>query len=162
MLIRRAQVRDAAEIAAIYNHYIENSTATFDTEPKTEEDREQWLLAHDDSYPVFVAEEDDGRVIGFASVSSYRDRPAWAPTVEAGVYVRRGLTGSGVGPKLLSAIIEAAREAGHHVMVSQIVADNRASLVMCERAGFVRVGRMREVGFKAGRWLDVEIVQLNL
>lgn len=161
MLVRRAESRDAADIAAIYNHYVENSTATFDTVSKTAEDREQWLQSHDDAYPVFVA-EDGGSVIGFASVSPYRDRPAWAPTVEAGVYVMQGLTGSGVGPKLLSAIIEAARGAGHHVMVSQIVADNRASLVMCERAGFERVGCMREVGFKAGRWLDVEIVQLSL
>lgn len=161
VVIRRATREDAEDIARIYNSYIRDSTATFDTVTKTVEDRKHWLDSRDDSHPVFVATQ-SGETIGFASVSAYRDRPAWAHTVEAGVYLDMEATGRGVGPLLLAEVITAARNVGHHVMVSQIVSENRPSIVMTQRAGFEHVGTLREVGKKFGRWLDVEIMQLRL
>lgn len=69
--------------------------------------------------------------------------------------------GGGIGPQLLAALVEHGREAELHSLVSQIVSENEASLRMTERAGFERVGHLREVGFKQGRWLDVVIMQLS-
>lgn len=161
LTIRRAVEADAASIATVYNHYVLTSSATFDTEPKTREDRIAWLRSHDDRYPVFVAEQ-DGSVIGWAALSPYRDRPAWAPTVEAAVYVEQTKRGSGTGTLLLMALIAAARDAGHHVVIAQIVADNHASLRMVRDAGFEPVGTLREVGRKFDRPLDVALMQYTI
>jgi phosphinothricin acetyltransferase len=161
LTIRRAVSSDAGDIAAIYNHYVLTSTATFDTQPKSEQDRVDWLRSHGDDYPVFVAEK-GGRTVGWASLSPYRDRPAWAPTVEAGVYVAQTERGGGIGTLLLMALVDAAREAGHRVIVAQIVSDNEASLRMTHDAGFERVGTLRGVGEKFGRRLDVAILQFTV
>ena len=159
--IRRALPADAAAIVTIYNHYVLHSPATFDTAEKTVEEREAWLADHGDSHPVFVAER-EGVVVGWSSLSPYRDRPGWRYTVEAAVYLEPSETGQGLGPQLLAALIVAAREAGHHAVLSQIVASNEASLKMAERAGFERVGYLREVGHKFDRWIDLVIMQLVL
>ncbi len=157
-VIRRACTRDAAAINAIYNHYVVNSTATFDTEPQTLAEREAWLVERDQTHPAFVVTM-DGDVIAWGALTPFGTRPAWSPTVEVAVYVAAGHTGAGIGPLLLEHLIEAARAAGHHVVVSRIVADNEASLKITRAAGFELVGTMREVGWKFDRWLDVVIMQ---
>lgn len=156
--IRRAEADDAADIASIYNHYVRHSTATFDTELKTFEDRVRWLAEHGDDYPVVVGEL-DGRVIAWGSLSRWATRPAWAGTVEVSVYVAHDATGSGVGPEVLAHLVDAGRAAGFHALIAQIVADNQPSIKMAERAGFERVGTLREVGRKFDRWLDVALVE---
>jgi len=159
--IRRATLGDARSIAEIYNHYIENSTATFDTVAKTVGERIAWLTEHGDTHPVFVAERGD-EVVAWGSISPFRERPAYRHTVELGIYVAPEHTGQSLGPKLLSTLIDAARAAGHHILVAQVVATNGPSITMGERAGFEVVGTMREVGYKFGQWLDVVIMQLAL
>jgi len=159
--IRRATLGDARVIAEIYNHYVTTSTATFDTEPKSVGDRIAWLTEHGETHPVLVAEQ-SGEVVGWGALSSYRERPAWRHTAEVAVYVAAARTGQGVGPRLLEALVGAAREIGHHVLLSQIVADNVASLRMTERAGFERVGTLEQVGYKFDRWIDLELLRLGL
>ncbi len=159
--IRRATTGDAPAIAAIYNHYIFNSTATFDTEPKSVEERERWIAEREPRHPVFVAER-EGRVIGWAAISRYRERPAYVHTAEVAVYMDVDERGAGVGGRLLGRLIDEARSLGLHVLVSQIVAGNEASLKMTERLGFERVGVLREVGRKFGTWLDVVILEMVL
>ncbi len=159
--IRRATLGDARAIADIYNHYIATSTATFDTECKSVGERIAWLTEHRDAHPVFVAENDDA-VVGWGALSPYRERPAWLHTAEVAVYVAPERTGEGIGPALLAALVDAAREIGHHVLLSQIVAENTASLRMTERAGFERVGTLRQVGRKFDRWIDLELLSLRL
>jgi L-amino acid N-acyltransferase len=159
--IRRATLRDAAEIADIYNEAILTTTATFDTEPKTTQDREQWLQAHDERHPVLVAlcgEE----VVGWASLSSWSDRPAYADTGETSFYVRSTHRGHGIGRKLKEAIIEEARRLGYHTIIARIAEGSAASLHLNESAGFVHVGTLKEVGRKFGRLLDVHIFQKML
>jgi len=156
--IRTAEARDAAAIADIYNHYVRSSTATFDTVEKTVEDRLVWLRDHDEAHPVLVA-EDDGRVIAWGSLTEWATRPAWRHTVEVSVYVHNGAVGVGVGPRLVDALVERARIAGHHALIAQIVADNESSLNMARRAGFERVGTLKEVGYKFQQWLDVALVE---
>lgn len=157
--IRRATTADATAIAGIYNHYVRTSTATFDTVPVTVDSRIAWLETHGDAHPVFVAER-DGEVVGWASLSPYGVRPGWARTVEIGIYLAEGHTGTGLGAPLLGALVDAAREAGHHALIGQIVAENEPSLRLTERAGFKRVGHLPEVGRKFDRWVDLVMMQL--
>jgi len=156
--IRDAGAADAPQIARIYNHYVTTSCVTFDTEPKSAEDRADWIASHGPSHPVVVAEV-DGQVVGFGALSPWASRPAWHRTVEVSSYVDRDQRGRGVGRALMDALVDRARRAGHHAVIGQIVADNTPSLELSRRMGFVEVGRLREVGWKADRWHDVVMVE---
>ncbi len=157
--IRPAISADARAIADIYNEAIIGTTATFDTEPKTEEDRREWLQDHQDRYPVLVAER-DGEVVGWAALSRWSDRPAYARTAETSFYVARNHRGIGVGRLLKERLIHEARKAGFHTILARVAEGNSVSRHLNESLGFVHVGTMREVGFKFGQWLDVEVMQL--
>lgn len=159
--IRLAIPADARAIADIYNEAIMATTATFDTEPKTEEDRREWLQEHQDRYPVLVAER-DGDVIGWAALSRWSERPAYAGTAETSFYVAQKHRGTGVGRLLKECLIVEARRAGFHTILARVAEGNAVSRHVNESLGFLHVGTMREVGFKFGRWLDVEIMQLML
>lgn len=157
-MVRDATADDAKTIASIYNHYIEQSTATFDVEPKSAEERRAWLASHDDAHPVLVAEE-GSTVLAWGSLTAWGSRAAWRHTVEVSTYVAPDARGRGIGPLLMRALLDRACEAGHHVVLAQIVAENEVSLRVTERAGFVRVGLLREVGRKFDRWLDVVLLE---
>jgi phosphinothricin acetyltransferase len=161
IIIRRAQPSDARAIADIYNEAVLGTTATFDTEPKTEQDRLAWLQNHDERHPVIVAER-DGRVIGWAALSKWSDRPAYADTAESSCYVAEGYRGQGVGRVLKRRLIEEARRAGLHTILARVAEGSAASMHLNESLGFTLVGTMREVGLKFGRRLDVHLLQLVL
>ena len=157
-VIRPALDSDAESINLIYNHYVRTSTATFDTEEKTLGDRQAWLAAHGDAYPVIVAER-EGTVIGWGSLSKWGTRCAYRHTVEISAYVAPDATGAGLGPAISEALIAEARRIGHHVLVSQIVSENEPSLKMTARLGFEQVGVLHEVGRKFDRWLDLVFME---
>ena len=159
--IRPAKLDDAAAIAEIYNEAILTTTATFDTETKSIEDREQWLKAHDDRHPVLVAVV-DGAVVGWAAITQWSDRPAYADTAETSFYVHSAHRGRGIGRALKTAIISEARRLGFHTLIARIAEGSVESLHLNERAGFVHVGTLKEVGRKFGRLLDVHILQKML
>lgn len=159
--IRRAELTDASAIADIYNEAILTTTATFDTEPKSVEERTQWLEAHDERHPVLVAMVDD-RVVGWASLSSWSDRPAYADTAETSFYVHSMHRGQGIGRRLKEAIIEEARRLGYHTLIARVAEESHESVHLNEQAGFVYVGTLKEVGRKFGRLLDVHIMQKML
>lgn len=159
--IRRADLSDLAEIIAIYNEAIVATTATFDTEPKSVEERVQWFRDHDANHPILVAVI-DGAVIGWSSLSRWSERRAYDRTVETSSYVTSAFRGRGIGRKLKEAIIEEARRLGFHTIIARIVAGNEESLHLNESMGFVLVGTMKEVGLKFGRFLDVHILQKML
>lgn len=106
--------------------------------------------------------ESDGAVLGYAAYGEWRAFDGYRLSAEHSVYVRKDARGQGVGAALLRALIERARTAGLHVLVAAISGDNAGSIRLHERLGFVRVGRMPEVGVKFGRWLDLELLQLVL
>lgn len=160
-VIRRALLGDASAIAEIYNEAILTTTATFDTETKTEEDRRAWLEAHDERHPVLVAEL-DGQVVGWASMSKWSDRPAYADTAESSFYVSENWRGRGIGRALKERLIAEAKAAGMHTLIARVAQESVASLHLNQSVGFVLVGTLREVGLKFGRRLDVHILQLML
>jgi phosphinothricin acetyltransferase len=103
--------------------------------------------------------EDGGDVVGFASFSPYRDRPAYSTSVEDSVYVRRDQQGKGVGTLLLAELVTLATSHGFHTMIARIVGGHDASIALHRSLGFEVVGTEREVGRKFGRWLDVLVMQ---
>jgi len=155
--IRDARDSDAAAIASIYNHYVVNSTATFDTESKTVEDRVAWIQSHGGQYPALVAES-EGEVVGWGSLSPWHPRPAYDRSVEVSSYIAPEFLGRGIGTQLMEHLIARASEIGHHALISQIVAGNQASIALGERFGYREVGRLPEVGHKFGEWLDVVLM----
>jgi phosphinothricin acetyltransferase len=159
--IRRAVAGDAAAIAAIYNEAIRTTTATFDTEEKSAEDRLRWLEDHDETHPVYVAEV-EGVVAGYASLTRWSDRQAYAGTVESSFYVAERFRGQGVGRELKRNVVEEAKRLGYHTLLARVAEGSEASMHLNIAFGFQHVGTMKEVGHKFGRWLDVHILQLML
>lgn len=159
VLIRDAQKTDLAAITEIYNEAILTTTATFDTEPKSLGEQEHWFNAHNERYPLIVAEI-QGKVVGWASLSKFSDRCAYARTAELSFYVKDGFRGMGIGKKLLESILLKGKEAGLHTVISKITSNNETSLHLHEEAGFEYIGVMREVGIKFGQMLDVTMMQL--
>jgi len=132
---------------------------TFDLVPRTLAEQVEWLEARSGAHAVIVAVDDDDQVVGFASLSPFRDRPAYNSTVEDSVYVRHDQRGTGVGGRLLSELVTLAAQHGFHTVVARIVGGHDASIELHRRVGFVEVGVEREVGRKFGKWLDVMVMQ---
>jgi len=160
--LRDARIEDLPAISEIYNYYVLNSTCTYQLEPETLADRQNWFALHSpQQYPVLVAEAED-RVIGWGSLSKFHQRSGYNPTVEASVYIDRDHHRRGLGRTLLQELIERARQIGYHSVIGGASADQTASVVLQQSLGFVQVGLLKEVGFKFGRRLDVMYLQLIL
>jgi phosphinothricin acetyltransferase len=159
--IRDATAADLDAINDIYNHYVRTSTCTYQRDPETGEARRAWFAAHGGAHPVTVAVL-GGEVVGWGALSGFRDRWGYRYTVENTVYVRHDLHGRGIGRALLADLIERARRLGHHTIIAGISAEQEASVRLHRAAGFVDTARLREVGHKFERWLDVVFMQLML
>jgi len=159
--LRLATAADLVAINEIYNHYVLHSTCTYQDEPTTPGEREEWFASHGPDLPVTVAVK-DGQIVGWASLSRFHRRSAYRNTIENSVYVRPELHGQGIGSMLLADSIERARKCGHHTILALIDMDQKASIQLHVKFGFKQVAHLREVGFKFGRWLDVVYLQLML
>lgn len=160
-MIREVRHEDAAAIAAINNHYVMHSDASFDEEPIDEEAMRQRIAAIAAAYPYFVCEE-EGVVVGYCFVHPWKTRPAYGRTLETTVYLAPGHTGKGIGRTLMLQLIEACRRRGVHSLIACITGGNRSSIALHEALGFRAVSHFREVGWKFGRWLDVVDYELIL
>ena len=160
MEVRLAEVGDAEAIRTIYNPEVTSSTATFDL-VRPHHGRPGGLAALDAPAPTrpWSPSTIDGQVIGFGSLSPYRDRPAYTTTVEDSVYVRRSQQGLGVGRALLEELVRLATAHGFHSVIARIVGGHEGSIALHRACGFEVVGTEREVGRKFGRWLDVVVMQ---
>jgi phosphinothricin acetyltransferase len=161
MVVRPATLDDAPALADIYNAEVTTSTVTFDLVPRTIADQRRWLSDRSGAHAVLVA-EDAGEVVGFAALSPYRDRPAYATTVEDSIYLRADRRGTGLGKVLLAELVATARQHGFHAVMARVVGDHEASIALHRSVGFDLVGVEREVGRKFGRWLDVAVLPLRL
>ena len=159
--LRLACPEDAEATREIYNIEVTGSTVTFDLVPRSLEDQLAWLDQRSGAMAVVVAEI-DGQVVGFASLSPYRDRPAYATTVEDSVYVHADFRGRGVARALLAEILDIASTRGFHAVMARIVGGHDASIGLHSSLDFEIVGTEREVGRKFGKWLDVVIMQRML
>ncbi len=156
-IIRPARSADAPAIARIYNQGIRGRQATFETRERTADDVLPWLSVAD-RYPVLVAES-GGEVIGWVSASAYRARECYAGIAEFSVYVDERVRGRRIGDALMRAFVPELERAGFWKVLSRIFPENTASLALCERHGFTRVGTYRRHARLDGRWRDVVIVE---
>lgn len=159
LVIRKATAADLPAITEIYNEAVLTTDATFDSQPKTQAEQSVWYNSHDEKHPILVA-EDAEVVVGWASLSEWSSRCAYANTAELSVYVKEEHRGQGIGTKLFAGLLTAGRECGLHTVLSRITEGNDTSIHLHEAAGFSTVGTMREVGYKFDRLLDVRIMQL--
>ncbi len=157
--IRKAVAADLGAITRIYNEVVRTTTATFDTKPRTVGQQKTWFKMHDAKHPILVVEL-DGRVVAWASLSRWSERLGYARTAEISLYVEKKLRGLGLGRLLGQAILEKGKELGHHTVITRITDENKASLRLHKEFGFRKIGVMKQVGFKAGRFLDVYLMQL--
>jgi L-amino acid N-acyltransferase len=160
--LRLATEADLSAINDIYNYYVLRSTCTYQLEPETLEARRAWFRAHlPEKYAITVAEL-DGQIAGWGSLSKFRDRAAYDPTVEASVYIHHELHRRGLGRLILVDLIERARAAGFHSLIGGASAEQTASIKLQESLGFTHIAHFKQVGYKFGQWLDVVFLQLML
>ena len=159
--LRAATLDDAEAIARIYNHEVTNTVSTFDLVPRSLEQQRNWLQQRSGAFSAIVACIDD-EVIGFGSLSPYKERAAYSTTVEDSVYVDRAHGGRGVGRVVLNELVRIARDSGFHSVIARIEATGTASRALHAACGFELVGVERQVGRKFNRWLDVAVMQIVL
>lgn len=156
--IRRATLDDAAAIADIYTQGIMERIATYETEPRTEQDIRAKLESDSERHPTIVAEI-EGKVVGWASISLYRPRQCYAGIGEFSFYIDREARGKGVGQTILKALIDEAEQLGYWKLLSRVFTFNHASLNACKKQGFREVGIYEKHAKLDDEWLDVVIIE---
>ncbi|MBA4865419.1 N-acetyltransferase [Streptomyces sp. PSKA54] len=156
--VRPGVEEDLGPLTDIYNHYVRDTAITFDTAPFTPEKRRPWLLSHpeDGPYRLMVAhEQHNGRILGYATSSPFRKKPAYSTSVEVSIYLASDAGGRGIGTLLYKALFEALAGEDLHRAYAGIAQPNEASHRLHERFGFRHIGTYREVGRKFERYWDV-------
>jgi L-amino acid N-acyltransferase len=162
ILLRKAHLEDIYRIREIYNEAVLNTTATFDTEEKTEENRIEWFLNRDENFPVFVS-ENKNEISGYVALNKWSDKPAYNITAEISLYVHPDYRGMGIGKKLIDFIVrEASERTALNSLIARITEGNEHSIYLHELNGFEKVGILKEAGKKFGKFLDVTIMQRML
>lgn len=162
-LVYCTEERHVGSILDIFNEVIAHSAALFDYQPRTREFMRAWFQTKTaQQFPVIGVEDDDGRLLGFASYGTFRAWPAYKYSVEHSVYVHRDHRGKGIGRLLLQELIRMAQTQDYHAMIGCIESTNTGSIALHESLGFTHAGTIREAGYKFGRWLDVSFYQLVL
>jgi L-amino acid N-acyltransferase YncA len=162
--LRPAMERDIPDMLEIYNHYVANSTVTFDEDALTlTEMRRKFRDVAKLGYPWLVAVSPSGMVLGYSYVTPWKAKAAYRFTVEDSIYLSPAATGKGVGKALMARMLDDARAAGVKEVIA-VIADKGAdaSIAMHERFGFIKIGEMGRVGFKFNRWLGTVLLQKSL
>ena len=162
--IRDARLEDMPDVREIYNHYVANSTVTFDEVPQTlRETRSKFQHLKKLGMPYLVAESPSQQILGYAYVYPWKEKAAYRYTVENSIYLRAASTGKGLGKVLMGELITRSKEAGLKEIIA-VIADKgaEASIKMHKDFGFKEIGRMGKVGFKFERWLGTVLMQKSL
>jgi L-amino acid N-acyltransferase YncA len=162
LLLRDATPDDADAIVAIYNHFVNNTTISFEEAPVAAPDMRQRIADVMDAGLPWLVAEVDGRVAGYAYATKWRARAAYRFAVESSVYLALDSAGKGLGAALYTRLLGRLREAGAHVVIGGIALPNAASVALHEKMGYAKVAHFAEVGRKFDRWIDVGYWQLTL
>jgi L-amino acid N-acyltransferase YncA len=163
LIVRPVSPADLGSVSEIFGWYALHSVATFEESART---RAQWSQHADElarlGLPFLVAEA-DGAVAGYAHAGPWRRKPAYRSTAEDSVFVAPDQTGLGIGRRLLTELLTACTDAGLRQVIA-VIADSgdRASVALHLACGFGHAGRLTEVGFKHGRWIDTVLMQRAL
>jgi L-amino acid N-acyltransferase len=161
LIIKPANSNDLLEINAIFNYYVAHSTCVWTTTPYSDAERKVWFEEHSETMPVLVAEY-NGRIVGWGSLSSFRDAYTAAGTLEDSIYVHFDFHRQGIGSRILTGLIEFARQNGLRSILANISADQEASIRLHEKFGFEKVAHIRQVGWKFNKRLDAVYLQVLL
>lgn len=162
--IRDATEQDLPHVLEIYNHYVKNSSVTFDEKAMTlAQLRRKFAKTAERRIPFIVAENPAGQVLGFAYVYPWKEKAAYRFTVENSIYLGPAATGKGLGRALLGELIERSRAAGLKEMIA-VIADKgaEASIALHAEFGFKETGHMGRVGYKFDRWLGTVFMEKSL
>ena len=162
--IRDARAADLPSVREIYNHYVMNSTVTFDEAPiSLAELRKKFAKASEKKMPFIVAENPAGQLLGYAYVYPWKEKAAYRFTVENSIYLGPAATGKGLGTALLAELITRSKAAGIKEIIA-VIADKGAdaSIEMHKKFGFKDIGHMGKVGYKFDRWLGTVLMQKSL
>lgn len=161
LTVREATLEDLPEMLAIYNDAILKLTATFDLVEQTLADRRPWFDAHGGRNPLIVAVL-EGKAVGYASLSPFRDKEAYKDTTEISIYISDQYRGYGIGGALMKEILDRAAAHSYHTVIAGITTGNEGSVKLHQKFGFEFIGCFKEVGFKFGEWQSVDFYQLIL
>ncbi|MFD5075788.1 GNAT family N-acetyltransferase [Streptomyces sp. NPDC058371] len=156
--VRPGVEEDLEALTDLYNHFVRETPITFDTAAFSPEERLPWLLSHPEDGPhrlMVATDTDSQRILGYATSSAFRPKPAYATSVEVTIYLAPDAGGRGIGTLLYKALFEALAGEDLHRAYAGIAQPNEASTRLHERFGFRHVGTYREVGRKFGRYWDV-------
>lgn len=160
-MIRKVHLQDAKAITDIYNEYVINSTATFDTQPLELEEMQSRIIQLSANYPYFVYET-DGVVAGYCYAHAWKEKAAYKFTLETTVYISPQYIGKGIGKQLMQSLIEECRKEGYHALIACITEGNEVSNLLHTKLGFKQVSHFEKVGLKFDCWLGVVDYELIL
>ena len=155
MTVRLATGLDAEAVAAIWNHYIRETSVTFNALEKTADE----VAALIGTRPDFFVALDQDRVAGFATFDQFRGGVGYARTMEHTIQLAPGASGRGHGRALMRAVEDHARMGGAHSMFAGVSAENPAGRAFHARLGYVEAAILPQVGWKFGRWMDLVLMQ---
>lgn len=158
-MIRAALPQDAKPLADLWNPWIRDTAITFNSIEKTADDVAMMIAARQSADHGFVVAEDDGRLLGFATYSQFRGGIGYAKSMEHTVILSPQARGNGAGRALMLAIEHHAAQAGAHVMIAGVTAENPEGRAFHAKMGYAEVAIIREAGFKFGRFMDLVLMQ---
>lgn len=159
--IRNVKETDALQIALIYRHYVKNTTVTFDIVSPTVGEITEKIKKITKKYPWIVLEI-DGKIVGYAYASGFREREAYKFTTEVSIYLSKESTSQGIGHLLANELIKKLKLCGYYTAIAGITANNKSSIRFFESLGFKNCGNYLNVGYKNGEWLSVLMLSKSL
>ena len=160
-MIRSATLEDAAQVAVIYNHYVENTVISFETEVISDSEM-RTRIAHGLSFCPWLVAEIDGALLGYAYASPWSTRTGYKMSVETTLYVAQDHRREGIGIELHKMLIDQLKPQDFHCALGVIALPNPGSVALHEKLGYRKVGELQEVGWKLGQWVNVGYWQLLL
>ncbi len=160
-MIRKVNATDAQAIAHIYNHYVLNTTISFETQAVTTAHMLHRITSISAQYHYLVYEH-EGRVVGYCYAHLWKERVAYSQTLETTIYLHPDYCHRGIGKRLMQQLIEQCRAQGFHALIACITGGNEGSIALHQSLGFEQRSCFKEVGHKFGAWLDVVDLELIL
>ncbi len=162
-LLRPVAAADLDAVAGIFAWYIQHTVTTFEEIPRPVQKWDELRILLDDLGLPFLVAEVDGRIAGYTYASPWRSKPAYRHTIEDSVFVAHDLTGQGIGRLLLGKLLSSCSDVGMRQVIA-VIADtgDEASTGLHRTFGFADAGRLKQVGYKQGRWIDTLLMQRSL
>jgi L-amino acid N-acyltransferase YncA len=159
MHFRNAEIEDLPVIVEIYNSTVAGRMVTADTEPVQVHEKEEWFHEHnDDTRPLWIAEDEQSEIIGWASFQSFYGRPAYSGTAEVSIYLHEDHRGKGYGKAILIHCINKAPELKLHTLLGYIFAHNTASITLFEKLGFEEWANLKDIAIMDSNYYSLKIL----